>query len=191
MTVTIQTSPDGTTWRDAMAFPAITSVGKTYLFPGNLDQYIRASWAITGTDPSFTFALTGQGHVIYAERQDLIDLGIPASALSNVSLSAQYRALITASGVADVHLNRVFTLPLSEWGESLRRIVAAIAAFDLRKVKGFKPEGTDQLIKYSYEDSNLSLRMLEDKTKPPDIVDATPDTFDAGVIVHSSPSRGW
>ena len=192
LTGSVYTSPDGTSgWRIAATFAAATAAGKQNLHVGDLDRYVRVVWTISGTDPSFTFEVAGEGHVIYAEMDDLSALGIPAAALSNVSNSERYRALITASGVADIDLNRVFTLPLLAWGESLRRICAAIAAFDLRRVKGFKPEGTDQLIKYSYEDSKLTLRMLEDMTKPPDIVDSTPDTFDAGVVIYSDASRGW
>lgn len=193
LTVAVETSPDDGTsgWRTAATFAVAGAAGSQNLCAGNLERYVRVSWTISGTDPSFTFAVSGEGHVIYSELEDLNSLGIPATAMTNVSTSEKYRALITASGVADIDLNRVFTLPILAWGESLRRIVSAIAAFDLRRVKGFKPEGTDKLIQYAYEDAKAQLRMLEDKTKPPDIVDSTPNTFDAGVIVYSSSSRGW
>jgi hypothetical protein len=191
LTVTLQTSPDETTWRTVGSFTAATAVAKPTMCFGGLDRYVRVIWTISGTDPSFSFEVAGDGHVIYAELEDLNGLGIPQAAMSNVSTSDKYQCLIAASSVADVHLNRVFTLPILAWGESLRRIVSAIAAFDLRRVKGFKPEGTDKLIQYSYEGAKLDLRMLEDKTKPPDIVDSTPDTFDAGVVIYSDNTRGW
>ncbi len=64
MTVTIQTSYDnGATdaWRTVgSGFPAVTAAGTTrQSFPG-CDRFVRASYAITGTTPSFTFSITGE-----------------------------------------------------------------------------------------------------------------------------------
>lgn len=59
MTVTIQHSYDGVTWANHSAFAAKTAAGtERKVFPG-LDNYVRASWAVTGTTPSFTFGLAG------------------------------------------------------------------------------------------------------------------------------------
>jgi hypothetical protein len=59
-TGTIDTSPDNSTWTAIAAFAAQTTTtsGVRKQFSG-VDQYIRASWTITGTTPSFTFAVTG------------------------------------------------------------------------------------------------------------------------------------
>jgi hypothetical protein len=59
LTVTIEESHDGTTWRTVSAFAAKTAVGterKSFSIAG---RYYRVSWAITGTTPSFTFSVSG------------------------------------------------------------------------------------------------------------------------------------
>jgi hypothetical protein len=60
LTVSIDTSPDNSTWTAIAAFAAqtTTTAGVRKVFSG-VDQYIRASWTISGTTPSFTFAVTG------------------------------------------------------------------------------------------------------------------------------------
>lgn len=60
LTVSIDTSPDNSTWTAIAAYAAqtTTTAGVRKLFTG-VDQYIRASWTISGTTPSFTFAVTG------------------------------------------------------------------------------------------------------------------------------------
>lgn len=60
LTVTLQTSEDGATWRTLQAFAAATGASAQRLAASGLDRYVRASWAITGTTPSFTFAVTGE-----------------------------------------------------------------------------------------------------------------------------------
>lgn len=63
MTATVQTSFDsGSTdaWRSVGAFTAITAAGtERKSFPG-LDRFVRVSYAISGTTPSFTFGVTGE-----------------------------------------------------------------------------------------------------------------------------------
>lgn len=64
LTVSIQTShDDGATdaYRTVASFPAQTAVGASGWqdFPG-LDRYVRASWTVSGTTPSFTFGVTGE-----------------------------------------------------------------------------------------------------------------------------------
>lgn len=63
MTVTMQTSLDaGVTdaWRSLGAFTAQTAAGtERKSFPG-ADRYVRASWVISGTTPSFTFSIDGE-----------------------------------------------------------------------------------------------------------------------------------
>ena len=60
MTVTVETSGDGTTWASAGTFTAATGVTSQRKSFGGLDRYARVSWAITGTTPSFTFSVTGE-----------------------------------------------------------------------------------------------------------------------------------
>jgi len=60
LTVTVETSGDASTWRSAGVFAAKTTVSSERLATAALDRYVRVSWAITGTTPSFTFSVTGE-----------------------------------------------------------------------------------------------------------------------------------
>lgn len=61
MTVTIETSPDGTTnWTTiGTPFAAQTGVANIRKVVTGADRFVRASYTITGTTPSFTFSVTG------------------------------------------------------------------------------------------------------------------------------------
>lgn len=59
--VTIQTSADGSTnWSSIGTFTQVTNTGTQHKVFTGLDRYVRASWTIGGTTPSFTFAITGE-----------------------------------------------------------------------------------------------------------------------------------
>ena len=57
LTVTIQDSPDGTSWTTRDTFGVKTGVSNEVRALPRLDQYQRASWTITGSTPSFTFSV--------------------------------------------------------------------------------------------------------------------------------------
>lgn len=60
LAVTIETSYDGVTWREIGAFTALGAIGSQRAsFPG-ADRYVRARWGIGGSDPSFTFSVSGE-----------------------------------------------------------------------------------------------------------------------------------
>lgn len=59
-TVTLQTSADGTSWRTLATYSAATGAGSQRLSASGLDRLVRASWTITGTTPSVTFAVSGE-----------------------------------------------------------------------------------------------------------------------------------
>jgi len=66
LAVTIQTSPDNVNWTTIVASPGAASftnaAGVTtqrLIFTG-LDRFVRALTTVTGTNPSFTFSLTGE-----------------------------------------------------------------------------------------------------------------------------------
>jgi hypothetical protein len=60
LTAKLQTSFDGTTWRDVVSFTAATGVtSERKSFPG-IDRYVRAAWTVSGTTPSFTAGITGE-----------------------------------------------------------------------------------------------------------------------------------
>jgi hypothetical protein len=58
--VTVETSFDGAAWRSLGAFARKTAVGaERKSFPG-ADRFVRITWAVGGTTPSFTFSVTGE-----------------------------------------------------------------------------------------------------------------------------------
>ena len=58
--VDIQTSKDGTTWRAIGGFTALAAAGSQRAsFPG-CDRFVRASYTLSGTTPSFTFSVSGE-----------------------------------------------------------------------------------------------------------------------------------
>lgn len=58
--VTVETSFDGITWRAHGTFAQITATGTTRKSFGGLDRYVRVSWVVGGTTPSFTFSVSGE-----------------------------------------------------------------------------------------------------------------------------------
>ena len=59
LTVTIEHSEDGSGWVTHTAFAAATGPGTQRRVVSGLDRFVRCTWAITGTTPSFTFAVEG------------------------------------------------------------------------------------------------------------------------------------
>lgn len=58
LTVTIQDSPDGTTWTTRDTFGAKTGISnETRTIPSGLDVFQRVAWTITGGTPSTTFSV--------------------------------------------------------------------------------------------------------------------------------------
>ncbi len=61
MTVNVQTSQDGSTWSTVASFAAAATTGTQRKVFNGVDRYTRATTSITGTTPSFTFAVSGEG----------------------------------------------------------------------------------------------------------------------------------
>lgn len=58
--VTVETSFDSVDWRSLGAFARKTAVGtERKSFPG-ADRFVRVTWAVGGTTPSFTFSVAGE-----------------------------------------------------------------------------------------------------------------------------------
>ena len=59
--VTIETSYDGSTgWTSLGTFTQKTAVSSQRKNFGGADRFVRASWTIGGTTPSFTFSVDGE-----------------------------------------------------------------------------------------------------------------------------------
>jgi hypothetical protein len=58
LTVEVEHSTNGTDWTELGAFAAATAVGAERIaINGTVNRYLRATWAITGTAPDFTFGV--------------------------------------------------------------------------------------------------------------------------------------
>lgn len=127
----------------------------------------------------------------YADVADLYRLALRQAALSGILVADQNAALEAASRVADSYLQARYKLPLTAWGDDLRRAVAIIAAYDLLAGRGFTPEGADEHVRLRYEDA---LRWLRDVSlgvvTPVGVVDATPTQPEEGIHVVSE-LRRW
>lgn len=174
VSIKVETSPSGVAgWKTIGTLPTLTT--ETYCEDtfGSVQRFVRFTWTIEGTTPSVTFELTGSAHITYAVVRDLGRLGIAEAALVAVKTGNKVEALIAASDTADRYLCRQFTLPLLKWGNDLRRLVAHIAVYDLMAVRGFQPEGADQLIVKRYDDAIAALREVgDDKACMPGIEDS-------------------
>lgn len=60
MTVTVETSQDGSSsWTSVGSFAAATGVSSQRKTFAGLDNFLRATWTVGGTTPSFTFSVAG------------------------------------------------------------------------------------------------------------------------------------
>lgn len=60
LTVSLEDSVDGTNWNGVTSWTEITAVGREIIRVNLTTPFaplLRVSWAITGTDPSFTFSV--------------------------------------------------------------------------------------------------------------------------------------
>lgn len=60
MTASVQHSEDGQSWSNHSSFTAATGTGTQRKVFGGLDRFVRVSWTVGGTTPSFTFAVYGE-----------------------------------------------------------------------------------------------------------------------------------
>lgn len=59
LTVTVEHSENGSTWATHSSFAAATAVSSQRKVVSGLDRFVRCSWTVAGTTPSFTFSVTG------------------------------------------------------------------------------------------------------------------------------------
>lgn len=64
MTVTVEHSPDNSTWTSLGAFTAATAVSAQSKVLSGVHRYVRANAAVTGTTPSFTYSVSGTAQVL-------------------------------------------------------------------------------------------------------------------------------
>lgn len=132
----------------------------------------------------------------YATRADLTRLGIRAGALSGVSSDDQDAALEAASDLADSYLRSRYVLPLTGYGDDLKRAVCAIAAWDLLSTRGYNPQGSDEAIQTRQEQAIAWLKDVSAGRAAVSGGNTTPAPSrsaraNSAARVASSDKRGW
>jgi len=182
ITVKVESSPSGTAgWKTIGTMPALSVETFCEETLGSVLRFVRFSWTVEGTTPSVMFSLTAEAHVTYASVRDIERIGIVKATLATVKTGDKVEALIGATDTADRYLCREFTLPLTAWGNDLRRLVTHIAVYDIMCVRGFQLEGADAIIVKRYDDAIAALREVGDGDAcMPDIVDTDPGGSSSG-----------
>lgn len=196
LTVFVQTSPSGTTWTDVGSFATVNGTSVQELAFSDLRRYVRARWVVAGTLPSFTFALSGEAHLVLAQMRDVNAVSLPAGALVNVAADLKACSLIDATDLIVGYLERGSAWPKTTWGGDLRRACSIIAAYDLMVGRGFDPDRYDENFRKRYEDIIKWLEKIAEGTiNPTDPGGGTdPGT---GTSSHGTPrisslvGRGW
>lgn len=110
---------------------------------------------------------------LFADLTHLSTLSLPAAALSGISDADKLVALQAASDEAASYLRSVYTLPLTEWDLALRRHVAAMAAFILMGVKGYKASlEANDIIRQVREDAVSWLKQVASGRVTPGYTDS-------------------
>lgn len=194
LTVSVQTSPSGSSWSTVASFTAKTAVGYERLVFGPLERYARVTWTLSA-GASATFSVTGQSEVSYADHQDFYRYGLPESAVSDTELpsDAVACALLAATDDADSSIPRSAKLPLVQpYPFVLRQKVCQLAAGNVLAVRGY--DANDQADSEVKERSTAAERWFErmalGRIEPP-WVDATPEEYEGGPIIDSDTLRGW
>lgn len=131
--------------------------------------------------------------VNYITDAELLTLGLPGAALSDVPVDVRDSARANASAVASSHLKKRFALPLVAFGADIRRAVAHMASYDVMTFRGFDPGSESGVLVVKRHDDALAwLRdVARGIVEPVDVTDSTPDTDEQGPLVSSDPGAGW
>jgi len=185
----LETSADDTNWR--VVFQSnISSVAEVECVR-IVDRYVRAAWTTTG---SVTWSMQGYAHTLYCLPSDISKTALPDAALRNVDEKTLIECCIAATSTADSWIGNAYTLPLTAWGPSLTEKTSLLAAAIVFRRRGINPESSDVLV---FDSERMAIKWFErlgaskGGASPPEIVDSTPDTYEGGSFVESSPQRGW
>lgn len=195
LTGLIETSPDDSAYRTVREFTLTTANANSVqsFTVGGLQRYVRVRYTVAGTTPSIAWSLDGEAHVIYLELDDISRYGAPRVAFKKFEDAELLDACIAVSSDADDYISGAFELPLSAWGESLKKNCAALAAALLFRRKGC--DGSQLADKPIFDAEKLALDWfahIKDGTmRPPDIVDSTAEDEEGGSFIVSNRDRGW
>lgn len=142
----------------------------------------------------------------YASSSDLTNIGLPATALGNLTAGQIAAALQNASDRADASFRARYgatAVPLVAWDSTITQAVAKIATFELMVVRGMKPGGPDwELFRGRYNDAIEYLNAIQRQQAHPLVTLAggatapnQPNLVSSSVVDLSSGAtaskRGW
>lgn len=133
----------------------------------------------------------------YATRTDLTRFGLPSGALTGIADATQDAALEAASDVADSYMRSRYTLPLTGYGDDLKRAVCAIAAWDLLSTRGYDPNrGSDEAVRMRADDAKGWLKDISagKAAVSGGVTTPGPSRFSrvaTAASVRSDSKRGW
>lgn len=131
----------------------------------------------------------------YATDQQLRDLGLPSSALEEVSSGVIDLHLQMASGFADSYLSNRYTVPIASPPAALVRCVIDIAVYELLLRRGYNPETYDTQYRARYEDARTWLEAVYNREADLPGLSETPSSGASGTgrapRVLSREERGW
>jgi phage gp36-like protein len=196
LALTLETGPSiSGPWRavqDLGTFLPPAGVQKAKAFVADLEQFVRVSWTISGSGPSFTFQVIGTAHVVYADPAAVREVGARKGLLTNVDDRDLAEFCILVSTEADGHLAIGRTLPLTAWDDDLRLHCAKIVVYRFLNAGGRMPTGPDDLIDTEFKDAVKWLRGVGNGSiDPPGLVDSTPEVNEAAFAVASDPPIEW
>jgi phage gp36-like protein len=149
----LETSPDGTNgWRAVRGLGSLIGVGRLEFHVDECERFVRVKWTLAGITAA-TFSVAAEAHVLYAKRRDLALLGIQEGALDDATVEKLAANLLSATSDVDDALNTIYTLPLTTWPSSLKQRASDIATWRVMKAIGFQPQGSDEVIRLSFEDA--------------------------------------
>lgn len=194
--VDVETSADQVAWRAVYEGDDIVAPLEEplELYVGALQRYVRAKFTLGGSGtPSARFGFVGEAHTVYCTPRQLTSDAVPEHSIAGISASDRLRACIVGSTEGEGYLASAYTTPILAWGDDLAEKTALISAAKIFNVRGRDPEGPDKGVFDAAAEARDQWfnRIANGKLKPPGIVDSTPEVFEGGSVVVSSPSRGW
>lgn len=193
LAVTIETSPTGAgSWQVVTAFEAQGNPGTTELVLAGCRRYVRARWTLTGTTPSFTFAVAGEAHQLLATVSECERTAIPTEALASATAQDKAAAALRATDEVYGAITNAYIPPITAWGEDVRGACADLYVWHALSRQGFDPDGPDALIVRRAEMArSWAVKVGNGQLAATGIVDSTPEVFEGGAYVVTAARRGW
>jgi len=193
LAVKVETSADEVNWRTVYAFASITTASRVSALIGDLSRYVRVAYTLGGTGgPSVTWSSSIEAHVLYCEPSHVTKYALPEHSIAAKTIEERLEACLAASDEADGFIASAYEMPLVAWTTDVTMHCAYLAGAVLFGARGADLNGPDALV---FHNRDMALkwfdRLANGRVKPPGIVDSTPETFEGGAVVESSPRRGW